>query len=920
MNFPVDNRVRDTVSQLCRGIEKTIATQQQYFFLSKLKARKLLPRHLLDHRFPALFTELEGTNIYGPLSEIKPEVAKNIHRQRNRYERRKRDFLFFILKSEIAHQQIRVKAHDNKIKGLKSKLQSLTTPRQFISICTEINKWSASHTDGVKSTHKKKFNSLKSQKTISNSTCTTPSTRNDNQNLTVCEGVQLDSKCANLLMRGPRFMVAPQKRELKELMDKAKDNLERTICAVRYKEQSENNKVIWDENQNSTNQFRHMNKAPDSLKSVASNFDYLQLQPPKQSSPETENQIKILREEMGSILQDTGTWTWNKNHTKVEMGSLRRTLKDPTTSLILSDKTGRTCALPKSLVQDRTARQLTDGWIELPADPSQSTEKAANKILKKCFVDSDMCDDYVLGRLSSRYSKAPPIYALGKDHKPDFPHTKVRLVQPISGSAIHQLDFLVSKVLTQLVPLLPFRVNSSKVFIEDTIIPIRAQTHPELYQVSMDMVAMYPSLPTDHSAMRVIRQYLNDHHDEIDLLGFNPNSIIEMLQFIFNNSYARVDSDKYYQQTKGVGTGYHSSAAYAEVIVDHTYNTALAALTPADHPISLVTYMDDSHTTWDTRDGHLPLLNELNNVWPSLDFTVETCVNGSISFLDVTIHENRGKLEYELFQKETHSGQYLHWESHCPRGTKLNIVKSETKRIWDLCSQEEKAWKHLEKLRSNFVSSGYPQDQVSMLIADQVAKLKTPGVSRPATNEPEFVLKFPYTNEVALRKAKKAVRKSGMAIRLAPSAGNSLGSLVKRTQCRQTTTMQCNCALHQAGLDVDCKATNVVYDIGCKTCGKHYVGATNRRLTERLNEHEASSRLHTLASTIGFHSREHGEGEGHQKGRPYVRDYDEFVRKYNVKILSRNKDTLGTYISENTHISESENPIMNYMNYNGFVF
>ena len=171
-----------------------------------------------------------------------------------------------------------------------------------------------------------------------------------------------------------------------------------------------------------------------------------------------------------------------------------------------------------------------------------------------------------------------------------------------------------------------------------------------------------------------------------------------------------------------------------------------------------------------------------------------------------------------------------------------------------------------------------------------------------------------------MRKAKKAVRKSGIAIRLAPSAGNSLGSLIKRAQCRQTTTTQCNCALHQTGLDVDCKATNVVYDIGCKTCGKHYVGATNRRLLERLNEHEASSRLHTLATTIGFHSREHGEGEGHTKGRPYIRDYDEFVRKYNVKILSRNRDTLGTYISENTHISESENPIMNYMNYNGFVF
>jgi hypothetical protein len=38
-------------------------------------------------------------------------------------------------------------------------------------------------------------------------------------------------------------------------------------------------------------------------------------------------------------------------------------------------------------------------------------------------------------------------------------------------------------------------------------------------------------------------------------------------------------------------------------------------------------------------------------------------------------------------------------------------------------------------------------------------------------------------------------------------------------------------------INVHCHSSNLIYVITCKTCGKHYVGETKRKLFERLYEH-----------------------------------------------------------------------------------
>eukprot|EP00116_Pleurobrachia_bachei_P002151 sb/3462413/ len=451
----------------------------------------------------------------------------------------------------------------------------------------------------------------------------------------------------------------------------------------------------------------------------------------------------------------------------------------------------------------RVQNLFSNGWIELSEDPSTLYQLEANQLLQDCLKEVGIQNAYLHTRLSTRHASAPIIYPLAKDHKPDFPNTKVRVVQPVAGSAVEKLDVIVASILSQLLPLLRYRVDSSSTFISSCLAPWVEGGHtlptpapilgPDHVIVSMDIESMYPSLPTHRMAMEVLLDYLQEHKDDIDLLGFDPHHITRFMQFITSHSYARACGN-YYLQTTGVGTGYHSSGAYAEILVDFTYRRALTNTEPGKRPLYLGTYVDDSNSLWNTIGDARGFLDLLNNVWEGeLRFTMEEPSHRRISFLDTLITiTDEGKIQHQLYQKETHSGMYLPYNSHCETKTKLNIVTTEARRILRLCSSKELAWPHLETLRHNLIKSGYPQEHVTITITREAARHTLtphthvtqpptttpplpptfpPGPNQPtqpapSDTDPKFILKIPYVNEALTRKIRTTTARSGIPIRV----------------------------------------------------------------------------------------------------------------------------------------------------------
>ena len=129
--------------------------------------------------------------------------------------------------------------------------------------------------------------------------------------------------------------------------------------------------------------------------------------------------------------------------------------------------------------------------------------------------------------------------------------------------------------------------------------------------------------------------------------------------------------------------------------------------------------MDDRFVLWPKNantDVFRELLNELH---PSLKITVEKGKHSYkqnfdpfaqvLNFLDVSIilHQN-GRLETDIFYKETNLHDYLNYFGHHLEHTKQNIPYNLAKRIIVFVSDEEKMNGRLSELKTWLLSCSYP--------------------------------------------------------------------------------------------------------------------------------------------------------------------------------------------------------------------
>ena len=127
-------------------------------------------------------------------------------------------------------------------------------------------------------------------------------------------------------------------------------------------------------------------------------------------------------------------------------------------------------------------------------------------------------------------------------------------------------------------------------------------------------------------------------------------------------------------------------------------------------------YMDDSFLPWHCTLDLNVLKNVLNNLHPTIKFTVEPTKFDNfsktlvINFLDITVllHENC-YVETDIFYKETNTHDYLNYDSHHRNHTKYNIPFDLAKRILVFVSDEQKVALRLKELRKWLLNCGYPE-------------------------------------------------------------------------------------------------------------------------------------------------------------------------------------------------------------------
>ena len=284
------------------------------------------------------------------------------------------------------------------------------------------------------------------------------------------------------------------------------------------------------------------------------------------------------------------------------------------------------------------------------------------------------------------------------------------------------------------------------------------------------------------------------------------------VEFSFNNLM--------YRQIDGVAMGSPLGPILATIFVGYHEKSLLDKVSK---PIVYFRYVDDIFACFSSEDECEEFAHQLNAMHQSLQFTCEKEVDQRISFLDVCVHKE-SKFVTSVYRKKTFTGQYVKWQSFCPRKRKTKLVATLVHRAMKVCSTS-KLNDEIDYIKRMLCDNGYPEEIVQRII---MTTLKNDLKRRVNEDEdqPTVVLRLPYIGNLMSRFEKK----------ITTSVSNCYANVKLRLIPRTTRLFN---ASNKDAIPITSRS-NVVYRYTCH-CGSGYIGKTKRRLDIRIGEHEPAS-------------------------------------------------------------------------------
>lgn len=160
---------------------------------------------------------------------------------------------------------------------------------------------------------------------------------------------------------------------------------------------------------------------------------------------------------------------------------------------------------------------------------------------------------------------------------------------------------------------------------------------------------------------------------------------------------------------------------------DATERTALSSF--SHRPKIFVRYVDDCFCVLKREDAPV-LLQHLNSIQPTIQFTMEEEVAGRIAFLDVEVQRKNTGFVAMVYREPTHTGQYLDFASAHPVGHKRSVLSALFTRAQRLCSSTQAQRAEEKKIRQDLASNGYPTQILSAQQRRSANQLASPRKER----------------------------------------------------------------------------------------------------------------------------------------------------------------------------------------------
>ena len=205
----------------------------------------------------------------------------------------------------------------------------------------------------------------------------------------------------------------------------------------------------------------------------------------------------------------------------------------------------------------------------------------------------------------------------------------------------------------------------------------------------------------DYAVDPTLKRIYGDKEIETKISRKNVKNLLLLctknVRFTFKNNI--------YQQKDDVAMGSSLGPVLAGILMVHLKRTLMPKLEKLMK--SWKRYVDDT-ITHIKPDFIMDVIDILNYFHENIKFTCKVEHNDKISLLHVLLIRNNGKLEVNVFRKETNNNTYFHWRSFAPLTWKKGTLKTLARGSYTVCSnllQEE--LHHIEKCFNEI--DGYPK-------------------------------------------------------------------------------------------------------------------------------------------------------------------------------------------------------------------
>ena len=299
---------------------------------------------------------------------------------------------------------------------------------------------------------------------------------------------------------------------------------------------------------------------------------------------------------------------------------------------------------------------------------------------------------------------------------------------------------------------------------------------------------------------------------------------------------------------------------------------------------------------------HPTLKFTLNHTTPTEENEEDRCdceIKDSIPFLDTSLSIENGKIQTDLYKKDTDRNQYLLRESCHPAGVTASIPFSLGLRIVRICSSTKNRDTRINELKNVLLKRGYPEKlvdrgiQKAKNIPRKIALLKVH--KKTEKNRPIFVVKYdprlPSIQQIQSKHWRAMIsqdkylaevfqeapltaykRQNNLRVMLItskvppPPERYPRRELKGMAKCGQSCTAckfvkegksitidkDKNCKIER---QVNCNTFNCIYMIECEKdkCKQRYIGQTGRLLQFRIADHRGYITNQVTSWATGAH-------------------------------------------------------------------